>query len=83
MERVLKALANRRRLALLRLLKRGERMNVSALARAIHLSVRATSQHLVMLHRIGVVNREQTRLEVFYSLRDKLPRVARDVLKEL
>lgn len=83
MEKVLKALGNRRRLALLQLMQGGATMNVMELARAIELSYRATSQHLNRLYRAGLLHREQTKLEVFYSLRKDLPAVARKVLKEL
>jgi len=83
-ERILKALANKRRLKLLRLMKRrGGSMNVSELARAINLSVRATSQHLVILDRAGLLESRQERLEVFYSLRSKLSRIVREIIKEL
>ena len=83
LERVLKAAANRRRLALLQRMAHGDTLNVSELSRHIGLSYRATSQHLRILDRAGLLTREQTRLEVFYGLRKNLPLVVRAVLREL
>ena len=83
LERLLKALANKRRLALLHLMQDGGERNVADLARAIRLSYRATSQHLRILDRAGLLERKQEGLEVYYSLAKHLPPVARKVLREL
>ena len=68
LERQLKALANERRLLLLKELKRGKSVSVSDLAQAIHLSLRSTSKHLAILASIGVVESRRRGMSVFYRL---------------
>jgi DNA-binding transcriptional ArsR family regulator len=64
-----KALANDRRLEILKLLKdkKGE-MIVGEISNRIHLSYKSTSKHLLVLENVGLIKRRQRRLEVFYSL---------------
>jgi len=68
LERPFKALANRRRLAILRLLSNRREASVSAIASAIKLSLQATSKHLRILAAIGIIEREQRRRNQFYHL---------------
>ena len=49
MERVLKALANRRRLAMVSFLKKKKEASVGDVAEALRLSVKATSKHLNLM----------------------------------
>ena len=59
-ERVLKALANRKRLEILRLLKVGkEEFGVSEIARRIRLSVKSTSRHLIRLEQVGLIKKDR------------------------
>ncbi len=58
-EKLLKALANRRRLAIVDLLRPGSR-SVSEIAAAIKLSIRATSKHLQILSKADVIDHLQT-----------------------
>jgi DNA-binding transcriptional ArsR family regulator len=67
LERVFKAVANRKRIAILRHLKNGS-ASVGEMAKAIKLSVKATSRHLQLLSGAGYVVSEQRGLFVFYSL---------------
>ncbi len=67
-ERILKALANRRRLAILQYLKRQEEGSVGDVADAINLSLKATSKHLGILAAADIVEREQKSLQMFYRL---------------
>lgn len=68
LERTLKALANRRRLAILRHLKSNKEASVSDIASEIHLSFKATSKHLRILDAIDIIEKEQRGAQVFYSL---------------
>ena len=68
LERQLKVLANRRRLAILNLLRKRKDVNVSDVAEAIKLSFTSTSRHLTMLERMGFVEKEQKSLNVFYRI---------------
>ena len=75
LERALKVLANRRRLAILDALRKKRRMNVTDIADAIRLSFTSTSKHLTMLERAGFIEKEQRSLNVFYKLSKDLPEV--------
>ncbi len=68
LEKQLKALANRRRLSILKYLKTHREAAVSEIADAIHLSLKATSKHLRMLAALDIVEREQRSLQMFYCL---------------
>ena len=68
LERILKALANRRRLAILRHLKQNKEAPVAELAHAIKLSFKSTSKHLGVLSAADVVEKEQRSLQMFYRL---------------
>ena len=63
-ERILKALANRRRLAILKFLKEYREASVGDVALAIKLSFKATSKHLAILDKVDLVQREQRGLSV-------------------
>ena len=68
LERILKALANRRRLAIIKLLKNRKEASVTEIAERIRLSFKATSKHLNILSRVDLLDKEQRSLAVFYSL---------------
>jgi len=67
-ERVLKALANRRRLAILQLLHTKGPSSVGNIAEHIRLSFAATSRHLRTLAGADLVESEQVNTTVNYSL---------------
>ena len=79
MERQLKVLANRRRIAILNLLRKRKEMSVSDIAEAIRLSFTSTSKHLTMLERAGFVEKEQRSLNVFYRTAAPPPKIYRAV----
>jgi len=68
LEKPLKALANRRRLAILKYLKDKREASVGEIAGAIHLSLTATSKHLAILSALDIVERDQRSLQMFYRL---------------
>lgn len=68
LEQILKALANQRRLALLAYLKDHREANVTEMAGAIHLSIKATSKHLRVLANADLVDRRQVSLVALYTL---------------
>ena len=68
LEKLCKAVANRRRLAILSYLKKEREAAVWNIAEAIKLSLKATSQHLAVLRAVDLVLWEQRSLEVFYRL---------------
>jgi len=70
---VFKAMANVNRLKIIGLLSGGEKMNVGEIAASLKISVTATSNHLVMLHKLGVLEAEGKTGHVFYGLEPELP----------
>lgn len=70
LEKILKALANRRRLAILKFLKGNKEASVGEIAHKIDLSFKATSNHLGILSALDIVEKEQRSLQMFYRLSD-------------
>ena len=68
LEKTLKALANRRRLAIVKHVKSNKEASVGEIACAIHLSFKSTSRHLSVLVNAEILDREQRSLQVFYRL---------------
>ena len=68
LERKLKALANRRRLAILKFLNKTTKASVGNIAREIKLSFKSTSRHLSVLLLVDIVEKDQQGLMAFYSL---------------
>jgi len=76
----MKALANRRRLAILKYLKADGRATVSDVAHKIELSFKSTSKHLRILAAAGIIEREQISLQMWYELSESLPEGVRPIL---
>ena len=64
----LKALANERRIRILRELVRSRECTVGGLARRIKLSYKSTSKHLLKLAECNLIDRDQRSLEVYCRL---------------
>lgn len=73
LERIFKGLANRCRLAIVRLLAQNKELPVAEIARRIHLSLTSTSKHLLILHQLDIAEKRQESLNVYYRLGDELP----------
>jgi len=82
-EKILKAFANRRRLAIIKYLKENREASVGEIAGAIRLSLRSTSKHLLVLAAADVVEREQRSLQIFYRLADKQHPLSKSVIAHL
>ena len=82
-EKILKALGNKRRLAILKYLRDGGEAKVGNIAFEIGLSFRSTSRHLIILERADVLKKEQRGLKVFCCLSDKVPLYILNIIKEL
>lgn len=80
LERLLKALANRRRLAVINFLKKEKEANVGEIAEQIHLSFKSTSRHLSVLTNVDILEKEQRSSEVFYRLNNEMSEVANRIL---
>jgi len=68
LEKVLKALANRRRVAILKYLKQVGRASVGDIAEHIKLSFKATSRHLSVLFVVNIIEKEQISSNIFYFI---------------
>ncbi len=66
LERILKALANRRRIAIVKYLKQKNTASVGDIADAIKLSFKATSKHLMILSNADILEKEQVSLMMYY-----------------
>ena len=70
LEKVFKALANRRRLAIIMYLRNRKEAPVGDIAARIKLSLKATSKHLGLLAAVDILDREQRSSQMFYRLSD-------------
>lgn len=68
LERLLKAVANKRRLAIIYYLKNNKEATVGNIATSIRLSFKATSRHLSILAVADIVEKDQRGLQMFYRL---------------
>lgn len=82
-ERVLKSLANRRRLAIVAYLQKRKDASVTAIAEELKLSLKATSKHLALLAGAGILEKEQRSTNVFFSISKHIPQSALGPLKSL
>ena len=67
----MKAVANKRRLLILKLLMKNREMNVAEISENIQLSFKSTSRHLSQLSGLDIVNKDQKGLFVYYSISKK------------
>lgn len=81
LEKLLKALANRRRLVILKYLAKRKEANVGSVAEHIKLSFKSTSRHLNILASAGILDRDQRGLEIFYSISNNAPDIVQYVLR--
>lgn len=72
LERIFKALANRRRLAIIKYLKNNRDASVGEISKAIKASFKASSKHLIILSAASVVEREQVHFQAAYNLAPKI-----------
>ena len=80
---MLKALANRRRLAILRFVVKEKQVNVGRMAEEIKLSFKSTSKHLAVLVAAGVLDKEQSSSQVFFYLSPTMHRLAGKTISHL
>jgi DNA-binding transcriptional ArsR family regulator len=68
LEKILKILANKRRLAIISFLKKKKEAKVGDIANELRISFKATSKHLGLLFNADIVEREQKSLQMWYKL---------------
>ena len=82
-EKILKALANHRRLKIVIYIKDKKMATVGTLASHIKLSFKSTSKHLVVLYSAGILEKEQKNLSMLYSIAEPLPKLAKQILNSI
>ena len=82
-ERIFKVLGNINRLNILRLLTQKRELSVKAIADALELGIKITSQHLVILSHASMVEGMGKIGSVYYSLHPDLIREIRHIIKDL
>jgi len=82
-EKILKALANKRRMAIVKLLTKKKKISVGGLAKSIKLSLNATSKHLKILFAANILDKEQEGLEMFYRVSEDIPSFANIIISNL
>ena len=75
LEKLLKVLANARRLNILGYLQRCKEASVGEVSEEIGLSFKSTSRHLNVLFAADLVEKEQRSLEVYYRLSESAKRI--------
>ena len=83
LEKILKALANHRRLAILKYLLVKKSGTVGDIAGIIKLSFKSTSRHLAILRGGEIVEREQVGVLANYSLAQPVDPIVRTVISRL
>ncbi|QQG46465.1 MAG: winged helix-turn-helix transcriptional regulator [Candidatus Niyogibacteria bacterium] len=82
-ERILKALANRRRLAIVKYLKKEKEATVGDIAEEIKISFTATSKHLGVLAAADITEKEQRSSEMWYRLSSECHHIAKYISHSL
>jgi len=83
LEKILKALANKRRIAILKLLKSKGPLAVNQIAREIKLSLTSTSKHLIILEKSDILEKEQVSLSMIYNFTQSKHPVVKKLLELL
>ena len=82
-EKILKVLANKRRLAIILFLKQKKEAKVGDVADEIKISFKATSKHLAQLFNADIVEREQRGLQMWYKLSVKQNNIVKYISNSL
>ena len=82
-ERILKALANSRRLMIIRHLRNTQGSSVGNIADSIKLSFKATSKHLTILTAVDITEKKQVSTVMQYSLQSPMHPVVKTTLASL
>ncbi len=82
-EKILKSLANHRRLEIIKFIKSKGQATVGSIATHIKLSFKSTSKHLVILYNAGILEKDQKDLSVLYSLNRTLSNLAKQVIDQI
>lgn len=80
---IFRAFSNINRLKIISILSRGRKINVSDIARSLHISFKATSNHLAILKNLDVIESEGMSGHVFYSINKNMPSDFKKILSNI
>ena len=80
LEKILKALANKRRLAMVIYLKKNQKASVGEISGEIELSFKATSKHLSVLFAADILEKDNDGLRMIYRLNGEMPSFAKLII---
>ncbi|MBI2035102.1 MAG: helix-turn-helix transcriptional regulator [Candidatus Liptonbacteria bacterium] len=83
LEKILKAFANKRRLAIIKYVKYKREASVGDIAEEIELSFKATSKHLNILLAADILEKDQIGLQMFYRLNSNQRSAAKQIISLL
>ena len=83
LEKILKAFANKRRLAIIKYVKHKREASVGNIAEEIELSFKATSKHLSILLAADILEKDQRGLQMFYRLNSNQRSAAKQIISLL
>lgn len=78
---VFKALGNINRIKIIQMLVKGQSLNVTQIANELGISLKATSQHLIILQNLDVLEALGKQGHVYYSLNTSLPSDIKNTIK--
>ena len=78
---VFKALGNINRIKIIQMLAKGRVLNVTQIAKELDISLKATSQHLIILQNLAVLEATDKSGHVYYSLNTTLPSDIKNSIK--
>ncbi|PIU82859.1 MAG: hypothetical protein COS68_07160 [Elusimicrobia bacterium CG06_land_8_20_14_3_00_38_11] len=80
--KIFKAVANERRVKIIRMFGKKDEMTVNNIADELNLSLPSVSKHLLKLENVGLLKKRQTSKWIYYSLNlDKNKRINFAILK--
>lgn len=80
--RLFKGLGNVSRLRIIAILKKEGSLPVGDIAREIHVSVKGTSKHVLILHALDILDRDGRAGQVFYSLHRDLNAATKSIIEK-
>ena len=83
LERLMKALANRRRMEIIRYLFQHKKSTVGILSEHLKLSFKSTSKHLGSLKSTEIIDGEQSGLSIYYSLSEPIHPIVKLIISNI
>lgn len=77
------ALSNPNRLKIIKMLSGGQKMSVGDIAGNLNISFNATSNHLILMKNLDLLDSQGTSGHVFYSVNQKMPEDFRKILNHV